>query len=212
MVTVHIPTGKVVELLYPPAAIEILMVDPSSDLLLSWSANSYYAAQLQQLNATSGKTSPVFTASYDLSANGGKLLAHFNALPPFHFNTLHTVPLRSIPDTARCRLCDGCIRWHDLQYGEHSVRARLHASTHPPFPPSHLLAWLPSFWTTLTTTDLTGSFTIQSILAPTPVSSCQSRTGRAIFSSALDKFLLEKGQARCCVRSKKFEVPKYIFE
>lgn len=74
MVTVHIPTGKVVELLYPPAAIEILMVDPSSDLLLSWSANSYYAAQLQQLNATSGKTSPVFTASYDLSANGGSAM------------------------------------------------------------------------------------------------------------------------------------------
>jgi hypothetical protein len=72
IVTVHIPTGKVVELLYPPSAIEILMVDPSSDLLMSWSANSYYAAQLQQLNATTGKTSPVFTASYDLSANGGK--------------------------------------------------------------------------------------------------------------------------------------------
>jgi hypothetical protein len=73
IVTVHIPTGIVTELLYPPSAIEILMVDPSSDLLLSWSANSYYAAQLQQINSTTGQTSPVFTASYDLSANGGKL-------------------------------------------------------------------------------------------------------------------------------------------
>jgi hypothetical protein len=72
IVTVHIPTGHVSEMLVAPAAIEILMVDPSSDLLLSWSATSVYASVLQDLNATSGATSPIFTASYDLSANGGK--------------------------------------------------------------------------------------------------------------------------------------------
>ena len=70
--TVHIPTGHVSEMLVAPAAIEILMVDPSTDLLLSWSATSVYASVLQDLNATSGKTSPIFTASYDLSANGGE--------------------------------------------------------------------------------------------------------------------------------------------
>jgi len=59
-------------MLVAPAAIEILMVDPSTDLLLSWSATSVYASVLQDLNATSGKTSPIFTASYDLSANGGE--------------------------------------------------------------------------------------------------------------------------------------------
>jgi hypothetical protein len=72
IVTVHTPTGKVTEVLFPPAAIEILMVDPSTDTLLAWNANSEYAALLQDLNATTGKTSPVFTASLDLSANGGK--------------------------------------------------------------------------------------------------------------------------------------------
>ena len=57
--TVHTPTGKVTEVLFPPAAIEILMVDPSTDTLLAWNANSEYAALLQDLNATTGKTSPV---------------------------------------------------------------------------------------------------------------------------------------------------------
>jgi hypothetical protein len=70
--TVHTPTGKLAEILFPPAAIEILMVDPSTDTLLAWNANSEYAALLQDLNATTGKTSHVFTASLDLSANGGK--------------------------------------------------------------------------------------------------------------------------------------------
>ena len=72
IVTVHVPTGQVTEVLFPPAAIEILMVDSSTDVLVAWNANSDYAALLQDLNATTGKTSQVFTASLDLSANGGK--------------------------------------------------------------------------------------------------------------------------------------------
>ncbi len=48
------------------------MVDSSTDVLVAWNANSDYAALLQDLNATTGKTSQVFTASLDLSANGGK--------------------------------------------------------------------------------------------------------------------------------------------
>jgi len=75
IVSVHIPTQKVTEILFPPALIEILMVDPISDDLLSWSASTTYAALLQKLNATTGKASSILTASLDLSGNGGKLLA-----------------------------------------------------------------------------------------------------------------------------------------
>jgi hypothetical protein len=72
---VHIPSGKVTEI-FTPAAIEILVVDPSSDNLLTWSADSTYAALLQEINATTGKTSSIFTKSLDLSANGGQQPAH----------------------------------------------------------------------------------------------------------------------------------------
>jgi len=80
IVTVHTPTGKVTEVLFPPAAIEILMVDPSTATLLASNANSEYAALLPDLYATTGKTSPVFTASLDLSANGGSSMVASDGL------------------------------------------------------------------------------------------------------------------------------------
>jgi hypothetical protein len=72
IVSVHIPSRKVFEVLFPPALIEILMVDPIFDKLFSWSASTTYASLLQTLNASTGKASPIFTASLDLSGNSGK--------------------------------------------------------------------------------------------------------------------------------------------
>jgi len=79
IVSVHIPSGKVTEI-FTPAAIEILVVDPSSDNLLTWSADSTYAALLQEINATTGKTSSIFTKSLDLSANGGSAVVASDGL------------------------------------------------------------------------------------------------------------------------------------
>ena len=150
------------------------MVDPSTDILVSWNANSDYAALLQDLNATTGKTSRVFTASLDFSANGGK--AHIKPCFP------SCMTCSCCCDICQCRLSDGRIRRPGVQRGEPSIAIVCACSLIYVIRP---LACSSS--TTLAATSLIGWCTTPSTRAPTPASSCRSRTGPAIICWALHK-------------------------
>jgi hypothetical protein len=51
------------------------MVDPTSDSLFAWNADTTYAALLQTINASTGQARDILTSSLSLSGNGGDLLA-----------------------------------------------------------------------------------------------------------------------------------------